>query len=310
MLALFALVVMTCALNLTAEEVAAPKPPQTATAAVHRPGEPRTFDGIDFVWIPPGEFTMGSSKLEQDWAVKCGAKPQNVTGEDAHKVEIKKSFWMSAYEITNAEFCRFRASHDSGKYAGYPLNKPDQPVVLVAWDDANAFAEWLSKKSGAKYRLPTEAEWEYACRAGATTTYQWGDNPNDGRDWTNGPDMTFSRAFEGPELFGFADGYVLTSPVGTFRRNAWGLYDMTGNVWEWCADKHEANDDVNVLTINPLRPSVGPYRSVRGGSWGTDFFNSRIACRYYLRQAYFYYDIGFRVVREDDSKPGTAGATN
>jgi formylglycine-generating enzyme required for sulfatase activity len=115
----------------------------------------------------------------------------------------------------------------------------------VDWNDARAFCDWLSKKSGQAVRLPTEAQWEYACRAGTNTIYAWGDNPDDGKGWANCADQTLKKKMDATPAFAFFtwdDGFVYTSPVGTFKANAFGLHDMIGNVWQWCDDSFGAYD--------------------------------------------------------------------
>jgi formylglycine-generating enzyme required for sulfatase activity len=115
------------------------------------------------------------------------------------------------------------------------------PVTCVSWDDATAFCQWLSREDGRTYRLPTEAEWEYACRAGTDTLFFWGDDPDAGEGYLNAADETGTpdgRSWT--HKFNFKDGYAATSPVGRFKPNAFGLHDMLGNVWEWCSDWYAA----------------------------------------------------------------------
>ena len=132
------------------------------------------------------------------------------------------------------------------------------PVVQVTWDDAKAFCDWLSKKSGKTVVLPTEAQWEYACRAGTKTAYPWGDNPDDGKGWANCADQTLKKELTNTEYpcFGWEDGFVYTSPVANFNANAFGLYDMIGNAKQWCDDKLTLDGHVGV-----------DFRVVRGASW-------------------------------------------
>ena len=144
--------------------------------------------------------------------------------------------------------------------------KPEEPVVLVSWNDAKAYCGWLAKKTGDACRLPSEAEWEYACRAGATTEFWWGDRMEDGAGKVNGADQTrlpngspWSRGFP------FADGYWRTAPVGSSAPNAWGLYDMHGNVWEWCEDWYATY--TSGVAIAPRGPAMGLNCVSRGGSW-------------------------------------------
>ena len=174
----------------------------------------------------------------------------------------------------------------------------EHPVVNVSWNDAVAFCKWLSRKEGKAYRLPTEAEWEYACRAGTTTRYFNGDDPEllakvgnvaDAAAKTEFPDWTLTIKA--------SDGYAFTAPVGSFQPNAFGIYDMHGNAWQWCADwfdeKYYAASPVN----DPIGPDSGRSRVLRGGSWmGWPLVSSsakRIQCPPVFRD----FSIGFRVAR-------------
>src|SRR5262249_30987627 len=196
-----------------------------------------------------------------------------------HRVRITKPFYMGAFEVTLAQFrtfcrdARYRTDAEDGQTKtgygpkgdiikstafrpwepGWPI-RPDHPAGYVSWNDATAFCKWLSNKEGKKYRLPTEAEWEYACRAGTNTRYHCGNDPEELVHYANTPDAdraalypnatvaTFDRAGQKtgkripyPFLKGH-DGYAWTAPVGKFRPNSFGLYDMHGNSWEWCSD--------------------------------------------------------------------------
>jgi len=166
----------------------------------------------------------------------------------------------------------------------YFENNPQNPVEQVSWDDAKAFCQKLSQITGKTYRLPTEAEWEYACRAGTTTRYYFGDDANqlENYAWYKG------------------NSHGTTHPVGQKKPNAWGLYDMTGNVWEWCEDDWHnnyiaASDDGSAWLNNDNRSQ--PKKCLRGGSWGLYPNNCRSAFRLnYYRRAFRYIDLGFRVV--------------
>ncbi len=173
-------------------------------------------------------------------------------------------------------------------------------MVNVTWQDAIDFCAWLSAKEKATYRLPTEAEWEYACRAGTTTRYHNGDDPEKLVEVANLYDETTRRVF--PEWSDYAtkasDGFVFTAPVGSFRPNAFGLYDMHGNVWEWCADWHDDEYYAHSPVDDPQGPAEGYIRVRRGGSWHTWPFYMRSSYRNYNDPDTRYLLLGFRVLRE------------
>jgi formylglycine-generating enzyme required for sulfatase activity len=144
----------------------------------------------------------------------------------------------------------------------------EHPVVCVSWNDAVAFCGWLSRKEGKGYRLPTEAEWEYACRAGTTTRYHSGDDPETLAQVGNVADATAKAKFaDWTGAIADSDGYVFTAPVGRFRPNAFGLYDMHGNAWEWCADRYGEKYYAASPSDDPTGPDSGTGRVLRGGSW-------------------------------------------
>ena len=142
-------------------------------------------------------------------------------------------------------------------------------MVNVSWNDAVAFCKWLSKKEGKTYRLPTEAEWEYACRAGTTTRYYSGDDPETLAKVGNVADAAAKAKF--PDwrwTIKANDGYVFTAPVGKFKPNAFGLYDMHGNAWQWCADWYGEEYYAKSPVDDPTGPDTGDFRVLRGGFWG------------------------------------------
>jgi len=254
--------------------------------------------------IPSGKFTMGSPEAEKKAAAKeavaAGVPEKEVIGafetEVQHEVTISKPFYMGITHVTVDQFAAF--VKDSGyktdaEKAGWSVGieikdaqikvekvdgcswrnpsfdqKGDHPVVQVSWNDAQAFCEWLSKKSGKTVVLPTEAQWEYACRAGTTTAYPWGDNPDDGKGWANGSDQSLKKKIPNAEkwaFFSWDDGFVFTSPVGSFKANAFGLYDMNGNAWQWCQDCY---GDYDKGAVTDPTGATGSFRVLRGGSWG------------------------------------------
>lgn len=237
-----------------------------------------------------------------------------------HAVELD-AFWIGRFEVTVAQFRQFvketsyrteaeRKGESEGvsssggwsKVSGLSWRKPgfpqgdSHPVVHVSWNDGKAFCDWLSRKEGKDIRLPTEAEWEYACRAGTQTAYQWGDDPNGGTGWLNGADQTAKRKYPSWPCFNFDDGFLYTASVGSFKANAFGLHDMHGNVWEWCADWYGEDYYAESPRRNPQGPSSGVYRMSRGGSW--DYYENlyRSAVRVRLTPTSTYGGQGFRVV--------------
>jgi formylglycine-generating enzyme required for sulfatase activity len=181
-------------------------------------------------------------------------------------------------------------------------------VTNVTWNDAVALCKWLSDKEGKKYRLPTEAEWEYACRAGTSTRYSSGDEPqtllkvantfdeDTQKNWQNYPDWKL-YALQGH------DGYDFTSPVGNFAPNAFGLYDMHGNVWEWCSDFHGDDYYSKSPVDDPQGPDSGDVRVRRGGSWHTWSFYARSSFRNWNTETTRYTLVGMRLVLEAESHP-------
>jgi formylglycine-generating enzyme required for sulfatase activity/serine/threonine protein kinase len=269
--------------------------------------------GMKLVLIPAGEFLMGSP--ESDPSAESPEKPQ-------HRVWITRPFNLGVTEVTRGQFRRFvddagyqtEAEKDGKGGFGWneETNRFDQnarytwrtpgfdqtdehPVVSVSWNDAVAFAQWLSRKEGKSYRLPTEAEWEYACRAGTTTRFSNGDNEADLVAVGNVADGTAKEKH--PDWTGAIaarDGYVYTAPVGRFQANAFGLYDMHGNVWEWCSDGYAA-DYYQRSPANDPSGDFGAAPVIRGGSWFREPLVSRSASRLRFRLGARYGHIGFRV---------------
>jgi len=297
--------------------------------------------GMKLVLVPAGEFMMGSKETEKELekAFECEEEVGLFSDEyPRHKVKITKPFYLGAYHVTVAQFRQFIVAtgykteadkgimrsekgaaaiaweRDGGHYTeinwrcpGYPQTD-EHPVVMVSWDDAVACCKWLSAKEGKTYRLPTEAEWEYACRAGTETRYYFGDDPEKMVKYGNVADATLIEKYPDwrPQLglvyFGNAisarDGYAICAPVGRFKPNAWGLYDMHGNVWQWCAD----GDQWDYYKRSPVEDPTGPpderyYRVLRGGCFDGLAVHARSAAREHLPWYSPRYNIGFRVVR-------------
>nr|WP_320015402.1 formylglycine-generating enzyme family protein [uncultured Desulfobacter sp.] len=189
-------------------------------------------------------------------------------------------FWMGMYEVTNRQYRKFKPSHSSKYYKSVSLNGDDQPVVYVSWNDAKAFILWLNVKTGKAFSLPTEAQWEYACRAGTGTIRYWGggDGENAVCTYANVYDLTSKRVNERFSwgYFNCDDGYSATSPVGRFKSNNFGLYDMLGNVWEWCEDGYDKDAYLKHGRNNPLITNRSG-RVLRGGSWNNESMIVRCA---------------------------------
>jgi len=225
---------------------------------------------IEFVNIPADTFTMGSPTSEVDrW-----------DNETQHQVTLS-AFKMSKYEVTFAQYDVFCEATGRSKPDDEGWGRGNRPVINVSWDDATAFSEWMG------CRLPTEAEWEYAARGGTTTPFSTGIN------------LTTSQAnYDGRYPYNNnAKGEYRgkTLPVGSFAANAYGLFDMQGNVYEWCSDWY--GDYSTSAQSNPKGPSRGPFRVLRGGSWRSNACNCRSAKRDYdtpdLRRGF---NMGFRLV--------------
>lgn len=295
----------------------------------------RNSIGLSLVEIPAGEFQMGSEEERIVTLRKFpNSQPKLLDGElPRHKVNITKAFDIGQYEVTLGQFMTFR---DTAKYEleaerdGEPSfgidaegeltksnefrpwnpvgwkNDTDHPVIYVSWNDAVAFCEWLSKKENRTYRLPTEAEWEYACRAGTETRFSFGNEQADLLRNANSNDAS-RRAKLFPQLdqrkFGGhfltkSDGFVWTSPVGKFAPNSFGLYDMHGNVWEWCADYFDKDYYKDSPVDDPQGPAQGDSRVLRGGSFENQLMSLRSAIRAGAPAATRGSHTGFRVVRE------------
>jgi len=281
----------------------------------------RNSIGMQFVFIPPRSFVMGSFENEKDRKEREGPR---------HEVRITQPFYMSVYETTLGDFRRFV------REAGYRFESADgssdresvgtllggsaedapapwetflieqtsrHPVLNVNWHEAEAFCHWLSEKEGCTYRLPTEAEWEYACRAGTTSMFSSGDSLWRFGALENHSDQSLKSkpGWENKSAAPWDDGFPYTAPVGSFSANPWGLHDIHGNLREWCADWY---DDEYYWSCrmsphdDPQGPEQGHRRVARGGSWGSQESYCRSARRYYDEPDVRDDRTGFRIVRE------------
>lgn len=279
-----------------------------------------------------------AAALQRDFPFLDEARHADLADETPrHRVRITRAFLMGKHEVTVAQFRRFieasghvpesvadgtggygydasRATdpnHRGDAFAGrsprYSWRDPgfaqgdDHPVTNVTWNDAQAMARWLSAQEGRRYRLPTEAEWEYACRAGSTTRFHTGDAPATLAGSANLFDAAAAPLW--PRWRDRAqphdDGFAFTAPVGRFAPNAWGIHDMHGNVWEWTADLY--GDTTYAATgphVDPTGPADGHLRVRRGGSWHTWPFYARCAFRNWNTPGTRYPLVGFRLVLE------------
>lgn len=243
--------------------------------------------GMEFVRVQGGCFDMGSPS---------GEKGRGPYEGPVHEVCLD-GFYMGKYAVTNRQYRLFKPEHNSGDYEENSLNGDDQPAVEVSWEDATEYARWLSRKAGKTFRLPTEAEWEYAARAGTKTARFWGDDPDDACHYANVYDKTSERVhkFDWPS-HNCDDGFAVTAPAGTFQPNNFGLYDMLGNVWEWTQDWYGEDYYSISPRNNPQGPSSGSIRVIRGGSWFNDAWNVRSANRFRNSPDYRFINLGFRLV--------------
>jgi formylglycine-generating enzyme required for sulfatase activity len=249
---------------------------------------------LKLVGIPPGKFKMGTPDSEREAVIKINGFSPYLAEEKPHDVEITRPFYMGVYEVTQAEYEKVMNSNpskfspkgrESAKVAG--LDTLRYPVDSVSWEDAMKFCEALSKRFKKKFDLPTEAEWEYACRAGTTTAFCYGDGLSSKQANVNG-EFPF-RAEKGPNL-------GRTTGVGAYQPNSFGLYDMHGNVEEWCKDWIDRDYYTKSPPRDPQGPKTGDMRILRGGSWQNGAVHARSAVRGWDNPSLGGPTRGFRVV--------------
>lgn len=301
--------------------------------------------GMSLVLIPAGEFRMGASTDRIDVLNHfeyCDSKA--VEDEfPPHEVRITRPFYLGQCEVTLGQFLKFyhdanyrtEMERDGKPSFGYAENgkmlvktrnvlpwapgwgiQMNHPVVYVTWNDAVAFCKWLSETEHHTYRLPTEAEWEYACRGGGENRYCFGSDPEelvrygniaDGDRKAVFPRVRLAKVDEQGKRTSAAipypflarrDGYAWTAPVGKFLPNPFGLYDMHGNVWEWCSD-HYAGDYYKQSPVDdPKGPATGAARTARGGGFSGTAVEARCSNRIGVFPSDRHYFLGFRVLRE------------
>ena len=237
---------------------------------------------MQMVWIEPGRFVMGSPASEPFRDGDEG--PQ-------HQVTISRGFYLGKYVITQAQW---ESVTETTPWSGQPLVQPnpDHPAVYISWNDVRSFIQQLNEKTGDEaYRLPTEAEWEYACRAGTVARWSCGDDPArlEAHAWYRKEDVSEGwLSHVGPEY---------AQPVGTKLPNPWGLHGMHGNVYEWCQDWYGPDYYRNSPNTDPQGPATGTTRVRRGGSFGADAWALRSANRLHEPPSTRGFSLGARLVR-------------
>jgi formylglycine-generating enzyme required for sulfatase activity len=243
----------------------------------------RAFDlgngmNLEMVLIPSGTFMMGSLESE---AGRNG-------DETLHQVTISKPFYLGKYQVTQAQWQQVMGNNPS-HFKGDKL----LPVENVSWDETQAFCLKLKEITQAPFGIPTESQWEYACRAGTTTPYHFGNQLNGTQANCDG-NVPYGTETKGPDL-------KKTTPVGKYPANAWGLYDMHGNVWEWCSDWYGEHPTGSVT--DPIGPATGSGRVRRGGGWRNDAVYCRSASRIWFVPSYRIINLGFRVALSSSGIP-------
>jgi len=244
---------------------------------------------MDMLWVPAGTFTMGSPTSE------AGRQSDR---EDEHNVSLTKGFYLGKYEVTQAQYEAVMTGNTETNSSGGVISatpshwhgNPSRPVEKVSWDDIQVFLTRLNQQqagslpAGWSYVLPTESQWEYACRAGTTTPYSWGTtiaSSNANYNWDGGGTT--------------GNDFKQTRDVGQYAANPWGFFDMHGNVWEWTADWYQAAYPNGNPVVDPTGPASGSFRVVRGGSWNLGGTALRSARRIGGTPGVRFNGIGFRV---------------
>ncbi len=270
--------------------------------------------GMEFVTIPAGSFYMGSCVVNEQEKKRrkfvglplkepvCPSGAEVIRDADdnekhnaetpQHKVTITRSFQLGKYEVTLGQFKQFIV--DSGRddlvttdFMKHNSHGDDSAVCMVSWQDAQDFIRWLNEKEGGEqYRLPTEAEWEYAARAGSITLYSWGD------------DQGAADSYAWYDKNAYDVGEHHAHSTGQKKPNPWGLYDMHGNVWEWCQDWYGKKYYHTSPSADPAGPSSGKERVYRGGGWHYRVERVRSAARKYGPPTERFNSLGFRILRQ------------
>jgi len=240
---------------------------------------------MEFVLILPGEFMMGCGE-DVDEVVRVWRVSERTVRLELpqHKVRITRPFYMSKYEVTNAQFRVRSPEFPRVSTQGLNFGGDAQPIVRINWGIGMLFCRWLSARSGIAMRMPTEAEWEYACRAGTNGPFYWGSDPTRGVRFANVADQD--------------DGHKGTAPVGRLQPNPWGLYDMLGNVFEFCSDTYDPAYYSNSPEADPKGPEPGEQRILRGGCWQYPLFRARTTFRRHQSARTYGLHHGIRCVAE------------
>ncbi|MGD2087453.1 MAG: formylglycine-generating enzyme family protein [Candidatus Aminicenantes bacterium] len=241
-------------------------------------------DGIVMVYIPPGEFMMGQTKEEKNWLVEqIGEEDYSLYKKETplHKVYLE-GYWIGKYEVTFAQYDRYCQETKIEKPDDKGWGRENRPVINVSWTDAVEYCEWLSYKTGLKFKLPTEAQWEKAARGSDERKYPWGSKEPD------------------KNLANFDGNIGKTTSVGSYPVGAspYGLLDMAGNVWELCSDWIEADYYKISPPKNPICSTSGSLRVARGGSWGIYARDIRCAYRGGFWPSNRSIDFGFRLCQD------------
>ncbi len=249
--------------------------------ATSPPSEITNSIGMQLRLIPAGSFMMGTSP---------GDSEADDDESPRHQVEITRPFYIGVYEVTQAQWKEVMGTdviqQRDNWYSDIGLVGPtygegsSYPIYYVNWDETKEFCRRLSQKEGATYRLPTEAEWEYVCRAGTTTRFYWSDSESMLYSYANYADRSCGKEASYPWIdSSYDDGYSETSPAGSLKPNGWGLYDMSGNVWEWCEDLYDEEYYSNSPIKDPPGPTSGHIHVLRGGSWDSPASSLRSSAR-------------------------------
>ncbi len=242
-----------------------------ATAQVSQENRAKGFKQPEMVEIPAGRFKMG-----------CVARGCGNNERPAHEVTVK-AFALSKYEVTFEEYDLFTDMTGRERADDRGFGRGRRPVINITWEDAVAYAAWLSEQTGKSYRLPSEAEWEYAARAGTVTRFSWGNDAGRNRANCNGCGSEWDNE--------------QTAPVGSFAANGWGLYDMHGNVWEWTQDCYNNRYAGAPTDGSAWESGICSVRVLRGGAWYIDPWFLRSSYRESLNIIAGSFYVGFRIAQ-------------